>query len=165
MIDPKIAVNIRFLTTSMVMFCLIFGVFTVMPDTATGLTGADVFMDTITSGTFVLAMITGLCVSISYICWYRANNLIGVGRGMALNSTYSAWTPIISMLIILPTSAAGYFAYQMELGTLPFIAIGVLCVFIGVIVVSVDPREFFHRKDRELEALEQDVSEPEEVPS
>ena len=165
MIDPKIAVNIRFLTTSVVMLCLIFGVFTVMPDTATGLTGADVFMDTITSGTFVLAMITGLCVSISYICWYRANNLIGVGRGMALNSTYSAWTPIISMLIIMPTSAAGYFAYQMELGTLPFIAIGVLCVFIGVIVVSVDPREFFHRKDGELEALEQDVSEPEEVPS
>ena len=154
MIDPKIAVNIRFLTTSAVMLCLVLGVFTVMPDTATGLTGVDVFVDTIATGTVVLAMITGLCVSISYICWYRANNLIGVGRGMALNSTYSAWTPIISMIIILPTSAAGYFAYQAELGTLPFIAIGAVCVLIGVIIVSVDPREFLHKKEHRAEIPE-----------
>lgn len=157
MIDPKIAVNIRFLTTSIVMLCLTVGVFTLMPDSETGISGIDVFIDTITTGTFLLAMVTGLCVSISYICWYRANNLIGVGRGMALNITYSAWTPIISMLIIMPTSAAGYFAYQADLGTLPFIAIGVICVLIGAIIVSVDPREFFHKKD----VLPPDDEEPE----
>ncbi len=158
MIDPKIAANIRFLTTSIVMICLTVGVFTLFPDTETGLSGVDVFVDTITSGTVLLAMITGLCVSISYICWYRANNLIGVGRGMALNSTYSAWTPLISMLIIMPTSAAGYFAYQAGLGTLPFIAVGCICVLIGVIVVSVDPREFFHRKSVPEDIEEEEVS-------
>ena len=97
-------------------------------------------------------------MSISYICWYRANNLIGVGRGMALNITYSAWTPVISMLIILPTSAAGYYAYQAGLGTLPFIAVGCICVLIGAIIVSVDPREFFHKKSLPADDEEEEAS-------
>ncbi|MDO5853077.1 MAG: DMT family transporter [Thermoplasmata archaeon] len=145
MIDPKIAVNIRFITSGITSLVVFVGFLTVFPDTATGISGFDAFCDIVTTGTFGIAMLSGLAGAVSFLCWYRANNMIGVGRGMALNVTYAAWTPIISMLIILPGSALGYFAYQESIGALPFIAVGVVLVLIGSIIVSVDPREFLHR--------------------
>lgn len=65
---------------------------------------------------------------------------------MILNISYSGWVPIVSAIIILPGSAAGYFAYQNDLGAWPFIAIGVIIIFLGAMLVSLDPKTLFKKK-------------------
>lgn len=59
MIDPKIAINIRFITSAIVSLGVFVGVFTLFPDTVYGISGADVFVSTITTGTVFLAMLSG----------------------------------------------------------------------------------------------------------
>lgn len=78
---------------------------------------------------------------------------------MALNITYAGWTPLISMLIIMPGSELGYFAYQESIGALPFIAVGVIVILIGAILVSVDPKEFFGKdKQKGIQTSEGAIS-------
>lgn len=138
MIDPNIAINMRFITSASLCWIIFVGVFALLP-AENGFTTIDVFVDMIESGTFLLGIASGIAGGLSYLWWYTANNMIGCGRGMALNISYSGWVPIISSLIILPGSAAGYFAYQNNLGAWPFIAIGVVAIIIGGILVSIDP--------------------------
>ncbi len=151
MIDPNIAINMRFITSAVVSWVVFVGVFALLPADG-GLTATDAFKDMITSGTFALGILSGIAGGISYLFWYRANNMAGVGKGMALNITYSAWTPIISAIIILPGSAAGYFAYQNDMGAWPIIIVGVIVVMIGSILVSIDPKTLFRdRKESNRE--------------
>lgn len=140
MIDPNIAINMRFITSALICWVLFVGVFALLP-AENGFTSIDVLKDLITSGTFLLGIASGIAAALSYLWWYTANNMIGCGRGMALNISYSAWVPIISALIILPGSAAGYFAYQNSLGAWPFIAAGAIAIVMGGLLVSVQPKK------------------------
>lgn len=65
--------------------------------------------------------------AITYLCWYKAVDLVGAAMGTALNSTAALWSIIFSAVL-----------FGKEL-TLPLVAWGTVIV-IGVFVFAIDPK-------------------------
>jgi len=123
MIDPKIAINIRELTSGLciAIFILpIVGGWTVI---------SQVVAVPGTIGTFAMA---GLAAGVSYLAWYTANSKCGVAKGMALNGTYVMWGVILSVVFLNQSLTQN-------------LAIGSLLVLIGATLVAINPREFFNK--------------------
>ncbi|MBM7854176.1 drug/metabolite transporter (DMT)-like permease [Desulfohalotomaculum tongense] len=123
MIDPKIAINIRELTsgTFLAIFILPF------------IGGWEVISKVVTLpealGAFAIA---ALAAAVSYLAWYKANTTIGVAKGMALNGTYVMWGVIFSAIL-------------MKSPLTQNLVIGSGLVLIGATLVAINPKEFFKK--------------------
>ncbi len=123
MIDPKIAINIRELTSGL--FLAIF----VLPFVG----GWAVISNVITlPGAFGAFAIAALAAGVSYLAWYKANTTIGVSKGMALNGTYVAWGVIFSVVF-------------MNSALTQNLVIGSGLVLLGATLVAINPKEFFKK--------------------
>lgn len=89
MVDPAVAITIRQATSSLVSMVAVFPLISGFPLFATALTTFDSLW--IVAG-------AALVGAVSYLCWYRAFGMCGVGRTMALNMTYFIWGIIFSCL-------------------------------------------------------------------
>lgn len=122
-IDPKIAITIREMTSGIVFLVFIMplvGGYTVLK---------DIFYDISVLKIFIIA---ALFAAISFLMWYKANNSIGVAKGMALNSTYVAWGIVLPVIFLNSEYNRNLF-------------IGGVLVLIGSILVSINPFEKFRR--------------------
>ena len=66
---------------------------------------------------------SGFFAGLSYLLYYKAMKLNGVSKGMALNSTFSVWSVIFSVLFLSTSLTVTLF-------------IGVLIVTLSIIVLS-----------------------------
>ena len=74
-----------------------------------------------------------LAGAVSFLTWYKANAMIGVASGMALNITYSLWGLVFAFFITgVPLSV--------------FLVIGAIAVTFGAMLVVVNPLEMFAKK-------------------
>jgi drug/metabolite transporter (DMT)-like permease len=89
LVDPDIAINIRQCVS---FFCYAFIILAVTR-------GTGMLAAVVSSGAVVTIAAAGLCGAVSYLTWYRAMNIIGVGRAMALSITYVFWGIIWSALL------------------------------------------------------------------
>lgn len=122
-IDPKIAITIREITSGIVFLLFI------MPAVGGYTTMKDIFLDVSILKIFIIA---ALFAAISFLMWYKANNSIGVAKGMALNSTYVAWGIVLPVLFLNSSYNNNLF-------------IGGILVLIGSVLVSINPFEKFAR--------------------
>src|SRR5699024_12882039 len=90
-IDPKIEITKREITSGRVFLLFI------MPAVGGYTTMKDIFLDVSILKIFIIA---ALFAAISFLMWYKANNSIGVAKGMALNSTYVAWGIVLPVLFL-----------------------------------------------------------------
>lgn len=123
MIDPKIAITIREVTSGLVF------AFVVLPFVGGWAVLSGVMNSPQALGAFAIA---ALAAGVSYLAWYTANSTIGVAKGMALNGTYIMWGVIFSAVFL-----------QQEL-TQNLVA-GSLLVLIGATLVAINPKEFFNK--------------------
>ncbi|RYD04919.1 membrane protein [Desulforamulus aquiferis] len=123
MIDPKIAINIRELTSGIVLAIF------VLPLVGGWAVVSKVITMPVAFGAFAVA---ALAAGVSYLAWYKANTTIGVAKGMALNGTYVMWGVIFSVL----------FLDQPLTQTL---VIGSGLVLVGATLVAINPKEFFKK--------------------
>ncbi|HBV86799.1 DMT family transporter [Desulfosporosinus sp.] len=123
MIDPKIAINIRELTSGL--FLAIF----VLPIVGGWVIVSQVFTLPGTLGAFAIA---ALAAAVSYLAWYKANTTIGVAKGMALNGTYVMWGVIFSVVFLNSPLTQN-------------LVIGSGLVLIGATLVAINPKEFFKK--------------------
>ena len=118
LLDPAVALNVRQLTSSTVYLLVVLplagGYMLVVP----GMTDAI-------SWVFPVAALTG---TFSYVCWYRAMNMTGVSRAMAINITYSLWGIFFS-------------AVFTEVEITANIIIGALVITTGMVLVVGNPKE------------------------
>jgi len=123
MIDPKIAINIRELTSGLciAIFILPFVGGWAVVSQVVALPGAI--------GTFAIA---ALAAGVSYLAWYTANSKCGVAKGMALNGTYVMWGVVLSVV---------FFSQELTQN----LAIGSVLVLIGATLVAINPKEFFNK--------------------
>lgn len=126
MIDPKIAINIRELTSGLFLF------FVVLPFVGGWAVIGEVAVTPAALGAFAVA---ALAAGVSYLAWYTANNTCGVAKGMALNGTYIMWGVIFSAVFL-----------GQEL-TQNLVA-GSLLVLVGATLVAINPKEFFGSNKR-----------------
>ena len=123
MIDPKIAINIRELTSGL--FLAIF----ILPIVGGWAIVSQVFTLPGTLGAFAIA---ALAAAVSYLAWYKANTTIGVAKGMALNGTYVMWGVIFSVVFLNSPLTQN-------------LVIGSGLVLIGATLVAINPKEFFKK--------------------
>lgn len=89
MVDPAVAITIRQATSSIISLIAVFPLIAGFPLLATAL------------ATFAsLGILAGAALvgAVSYLCWYRAFGMCGVGRTMALNMTYFIWGIIFARI-------------------------------------------------------------------
>jgi drug/metabolite transporter (DMT)-like permease len=123
MVDPKVAINIRQLISGLVLFVFILpfvGGWNLLP---------QIISLPSAFGVFILAALTSAA---SFLAWYKANNMIGVARGVVLNGTYVMWGAIFSVLF-------------MGLALTQNLVIGSVLIMIGATLVVVDPKELFKK--------------------
>lgn len=123
MIDPKIAINIRELTSGL--FLAIF----VLPIVGGWTVISKVLVTPQAIGAFAIA---ALAAGVSYLAWYKANTTIGVAKGMALNGTYVMWGVIFSVVFLSSPLTQN-------------LVIGSGLVLIGATLVAINPKEFFKK--------------------
>jgi drug/metabolite transporter (DMT)-like permease len=78
-------------------------------------------------GTAFVAL-AGFVGSFSYLCWYKAMNMVGVSRAMALNISYALWGVLFSFL---------FTDVRVSLS----LVAGALIIFAGMFLVIGNPRD------------------------
>ncbi|MBF0363745.1 MAG: DMT family transporter [Oligoflexia bacterium] len=121
LLDPAVAINIRQGTSFVVYF------FAIMPLIAGFVLFKDAFI--VKSGTVLL--VTALSGSISYLFWYRAMNMTGVGRAMTLNITYALWSIVF-----------GVFITDLKLNA--YLITGAVVITVGALLVVANPKELLN---------------------
>lgn len=83
---------------------------------------------------------SGFFAMFAYSLWYKGNSMCGAALGMAANGTYAFWGPFFSWLLL-------GVCYGQEGWTIPFIGwVSAFVMILGILIIAVDPRMFFHRK-------------------
>lgn len=119
MVDPAVAINIRQATPSVVSMVAVFPLIA-------GFSMLSKALFTFNSLWIVAG--AALVGATSYLCWYRAFSMCGVGRTMALNITYTIWGIIFS-----------YFFTEVQITT--NLIVGAVVITLGSILVVANPKE------------------------
>ena len=82
-------------------------------------------------GCFALAGVVGC---ISYRCWYKAMNMAGVSRAMALNITYALWGVLFGALFT-------------DVEITRSLVIGAAAIFVGMFLVIGNPRDIINLRN------------------
>lgn len=124
MVNPDIAITIREITSglasSLIVVPIISGI---------GMYGALLG----TPGTLWIIAIAALTGAVSFLTWYKANAMIGVAPGMALNITYSLWGLVFAFFFTGVTLSV-------------YLIIGAVLVTFGAILVVLNPFETLTKK-------------------
>ncbi len=124
-IDSDIAVNIREAASGLINALIVLPIIGAL----------GLFNETIFAGTPLMwLIISGLCAAVSFLTWYKANCMVGCAIGMSLNMTYVFFGVLFSILFLGSAMT-------------PTIVAGSLIVFIGAMLVSVNPIDFFKKKE------------------
>ncbi|MDR2846141.1 MAG: DMT family transporter [Candidatus Methanoplasma sp.] len=133
-IDPKVAINLRFGISGLASIFIFVPILTLVATTADDFNGLSMFIDIITTPqTLGILLLAGLFDGISSLWWYKSDNMIGVGKGMALNSTYVAWGIVFGVLLL------------GEPLTLEVVIGGILVMF-GAFMVSLNPTGLIRKR-------------------
>lgn len=90
--------------------------------------GYEVALNVVTSGTVIAYAGIAILGATTYLCWYKAVDLIGAAMGTALNSTAALWSIIFSAIL---------FGDKIT----PSLAFWGLVIVIGVFVFAIDPKK------------------------
>ncbi|MDR3038077.1 MAG: DMT family transporter [Candidatus Adiutrix sp.] len=135
MLDPDIALGIREGVSALAYLLFVIPAVTWYIGNHFGPTPVwDLVAQTFVNSSFTLYAMAGFFGGFSYVYWYRALNMTGVARAMALNVTYALWGVIFGGLL------AG-------LDITAYLAIGAASIFVGAILVSANPRELFNLRN------------------
>ncbi|QJB58438.1 DMT family transporter [Pseudodesulfovibrio sp. zrk46] len=125
LLDPAVALNVRQITSSTVYMLV------VLPLAGGYVLLGPGLMDASIGWVFPVAALAG---AFSYLCWYRAMNMTGVSRAMAINITYSLWGIFFS-------------AVFTEVEITANIIIGALVITTGMVLVVGNPKEMTSLRD------------------
>lgn len=125
MIDTDVAVNLRELISGLVVLILIVPL----------VGGLKLLGGTMTAGIPIMWLVlSGLSAAASFVCWYKANSMVGCAIGMSLNVTYAFWGVLFCVL----------FLGQILTTT---IVIGSIVIVLGAIIVTMNPLDLFRKGD------------------
>jgi drug/metabolite transporter (DMT)-like permease len=135
MLDPDIALGIREGVSAIAYFIFVIPITTLYMVSHFGPTPIWEFViQTVASSAFPVYAFGGFLGGFSYVYWYRALNMAGVARAMALNVTYALWGVLFGALFT-----------SVQVTT--FLVFGAASIAVGAILVSANPRELFRLRD------------------
>lgn len=125
MVDPDIAIGIREATSFMVYLV------GVLPVAA----GLVIFWNGFKEQSMYYVALAGFLGGLSYLAWYRALNMTGVGRAMALNITYALWSVFFGWLLT-------------DLELTKTLILGSVVITVGTLLVVANPKELIQLRNR-----------------
>lgn len=124
-IDSDIAVNIREGASGLINALIVLPIIGAL----------GLFGNTLMVGKPIIWLaIAGFCAAVSFLTWYKSNCMVGCAVGMSLNMTYVFFGVVLSILFL-------------GSAVTPTIIVGSLVVFIGAVLVSVNPMDLFRKKE------------------
>jgi EamA-like transporter family. len=124
MVNPDVAITIREITSGLASSLIVVPI----------ISGLGMFGQLLqTPQTMIVIGAAALAGAVSFLTWYKANSMIGVASGMALNITYSLWGLVFAFFITGVTLS-------------PFLVVGAIAVTFGAMLVVVNPLEMFAKK-------------------
>ncbi|MDR1051456.1 MAG: DMT family transporter [Deltaproteobacteria bacterium] len=131
MIDPDIALGIREAVSAVAYFIFVIPIVVLYMSTHFGLAPVwELFTSATRTSAFSIYCLAGFLGGFSYVYWYRALNMTGVARAMALNVTYALWGVLFGALFT-------------TLEPTVYLYMGAAAIALGAILVSANPRELF----------------------
>jgi drug/metabolite transporter (DMT)-like permease len=132
-IEPSIAVTIRWISSS-TLSALIFIPLLTLIAVSGDYSGFSMFTEILSNPTTLAVLaVAGLAGAGCGIGWYTAGNIVGAGKGCALNSTYVAWGILLAIVFLGQEITAQ-------------VIVGGALVLTGAILVSWNPGELFKKK-------------------
>ncbi|MDR0356333.1 MAG: DMT family transporter [Deltaproteobacteria bacterium] len=131
MIDPDIALGIREGVSAVAYFVIVIPIVVLFMNDSFGPVPVwDFFTAATRTSALSIYAFAGLLGGFSYVYWYRALNMTGVARAMALNVTYALWGVLFGALFTTLTPTV-------------YLWLGAAAIALGAILVSANPRELF----------------------
>jgi drug/metabolite transporter (DMT)-like permease len=130
-INPDIALRIREAVSSTVNFNFVKPIVTFFKGL---ITGSTPIWDSIAGSALPFYVLAGFLGGFSYVYWYRALNMAGVARAMALNVTSAFWGLLFGALF-------------SRLVPPVYHSMGAALTVMGAILVSINPRELFRLRE------------------
>ena len=130
LVDSSVAVGVKYLPSLVVYLVVILPLFSAYP-----------FMgELLLEGRTMLFLGgTAMAGAASVFLWYKALNMTGVGRTMALDTTYVLW----GMLFTWAFSKLGVIEFQFT----PTLVVGALIIVSGVILVVANPKDMLKMRN------------------
>jgi len=125
MVDPDIAIGIREAASFVVYFVAI------LPLAA----GLPIFFAAFGAKSLWIVALAGFFGGLSYLAWYRALNMTGVGRAMTFNISYALWGVFFGWLIT-------------KTPVTPALLGGAVLIFYGTVLATTNPRELLNLRKR-----------------
>lgn len=142
MIDSEIGITIRQLTSSLFNLLILIPILGAIEGGGIKLT-SSLFMKAITDPTIVVLFASGFFTFISFNFWYKGNSMCGAALGMACNGTYAFFGPFFCWIIL------GIILKNPGYSLSPVAWIASLVMAFGIFIMSVDPKEFFKRGNKQ----------------
>lgn len=151
MVDPQIGICIRQLASGLANLFIVLPILGLMSGRV-GLSFELVAQAFTSAPAMSWFIVSGLITFLTFMTWYQGNSMCGVGLGSACNGTYSFFGPFFCYLVL------GVYA-GIDGWSLPTVAwIGAVIMMLGILIISVNPLEFFAKKEEEEDVAE--VSRP-----
>lgn len=128
-IEPVIALNIYYMVSTLLSGFIISPLLGAFFFAEQG--GPLAFLNFLRSEGAIFVVIAGLVNTVSYICWYKAMNMTGVSRAMALNISYALWGIVLSSIFT-------------EVHITVTLVLGALVIFAGMFLVIGNPRDMLN---------------------
>lgn len=132
MVDSDIALGTRELFSGIVCFFVMIPIAGLLA--GAGLGGWTIFAGAVGAVTpMIWVAIAAVSGGLSYVAWYKALNMTGVGRAMAFNVTYALWSIPFGLLF----AKLGLYEYTVTTQAI----IGAVIITFGTLLVVANPRE------------------------
>jgi drug/metabolite transporter (DMT)-like permease len=132
MLDPDISLGIREAVSALAYLVFVIPLIALFLSGKFGPTPTwELISQSFSTSAFPIYGLAGFFGGFSYVYWYRALNMTGVARAMALNVTYALWGVLFGALFT-----------PLELTT--WLVLGAASIAVGAILVSANPRELFN---------------------
>lgn len=130
LVDPDLAIGVRWITSFVVFFVAI------LPFVAgLGTSGYQLFFESFTSPVIGLLLAGAGVNAISYYWYYNSINMSGVSRALALMITYALWGVVFGWILTGSASIT------------PNIVIGAVIIVVGALLVAGKPSELIKLRD------------------
>lgn len=128
-VEPTIALNIYYIVSATVYIVILIPMISLLVYSVQG--GLALPLRFMASQGTLFLLAAGIFGGIAYSCWYKAMNMTGVSRAMALNISYALWGILLSSLFTEVQITATLIA-------------GALVIFAGMFLVIGNPRDMLN---------------------
>ncbi len=142
MIDFEIGITIRQCTSGIVNTLIVVPMFAIFAGNI-GLAPSLLGQAWTSAPAMIFFVISGFCAMLTYSFWYKGNAMCGAALGMALNGTYSFFTPLCCWILL------GLICQEPGWALTPLEWIAAIVMFVGILLIAVNPLSFFKGKIHE----------------